>query len=112
MYFGKIKGRTEKDLHNLCTTYPALRTFAVRPGVIVPEGEVIRKRRASEYLAHVFAAPIMEHVYPSTVIGSKKLARVLVDLATGDGNSLQPGPNITAEGRTLNNVALRKLAGL
>lgn len=112
MYFGKIKGRAEKDLHNLSTTYPSLRTFAVRPAFIVPEGEVIRKRRPSEYLTQVLAAPIMRRVYPSTVIGSKTLARVLVDLATGDGNSLPPGPNVTAEGRTLNNAALRKLAGL
>jgi len=109
--FGKIKGRAEKDLHELSTSLPSLRTLALRPAMIDPEGDPQRPRNAAEYLVQATGA-VFRCVWPSGVIGTKPLARVLVDLATGDGNPLPPGPGIIAEGRTIRNTAARKLAGI
>jgi hypothetical protein len=48
---------------------------------------------------------------PSMVSPTGALSKVLVGLATGNGNALQ-GSGIEAGGRTLRNVAIRRLAGL
>jgi hypothetical protein len=37
---------------------------------------------------------------------------VAVDLATGDGKSIKLDAGVEADGRTLRNVGIRKLAGL
>jgi hypothetical protein len=111
MLFGKIKGRAEKDLHSLSTTHPSLRTFAVRPGLIVQD-DILRKRRPLEYAIQVVLGPIVRLVMPESVIGTKPLARVLVDLVLGDGNPLKLAPGVIAEGRTIRNSAIRNLAGI
>lgn len=42
---------------------------------------------------------------------TKDLGRVLCELALGDGKPLE-GKGVSGEGRTLNNVGMRRLAGL
>ena len=49
---------------------------------------------------------------PSTMSPTPKLAQVLVQLATGDGQPIAAGKGVEAEGRTLRNTALRAMAGL
>jgi hypothetical protein len=40
------------------------------------------------------------------------LAKISIDLATGDGKPLKAEVGVEADGRTLGNVAIRRLAGL
>lgn len=55
--------------------------------------------------------PALRLLMPSQVSPTGALSKVLADLATGDGNALQ-GRGIEANGRTLRNVAIRRLGGL
>ncbi|KAF9447708.1 hypothetical protein P691DRAFT_801893 [Macrolepiota fuliginosa MF-IS2] len=112
MYFGKVKGRAEKALLSLSTQpdHGALRLFNVRPGYVWPE-EYDRARSLPQKFLDRTLAPILERCAPSQMSPTRLLASVLVDLATGDGEPLS-GDGIEAEGRTLRNVAVRRLAGL
>jgi hypothetical protein len=112
--FGKIKGRAEKDLHALSTSAPSIRTFALRPAVIDPEGEYLKPtpRTMLEVIFYNTLAPVFRGVGKSWIIGTKPLARALTGLAMGDGNALPEGEGVEAEGRTLRNTAIRRLAGV
>ncbi|KAJ7109868.1 hypothetical protein C8R44DRAFT_883900 [Mycena epipterygia] len=109
--FGKIKGRTEVALRALSATpsHSALRVFNVRPGFVDPPRP---DNRLSRRLLVGIAGPLLRTLTPSQVSPSDALARVLVDLATGDGNPLAPGTGVEDEGRTLRCVGVRRLAGL
>ncbi|KAF8522569.1 hypothetical protein BU17DRAFT_64265 [Hysterangium stoloniferum] len=110
--FGKVKGQTEKDLHNLQVTFPTLRTFAVRPGLIDPEGDHLkdRSRTTLEVTMQTFVAPILRRFGKGSIIGTRPLAKALVDLVMGDGNPFPPGPGVEADGKTLSCSVLRKLS--
>ena len=56
--------------------------------------------------------PALRLLMPSQVSPTGALSKVLADLATGDGNALQAGRGIEANGRTVRNVAMRRLGGL
>jgi hypothetical protein len=60
---------------------------------------------------HVLA-PTLGLLLPSQVSPTGPLSKVLVDLATGDGNALkaEPGAGVEADGRTVRSVAIRRLA--
>jgi len=111
-FFGKIKGRAEKDLHALSSSTPSIRTFAVRPGIIDPEGQVLRARTKVEMTADYTVGPILRRFGKSLVIGTRPLARVLTDLAIGNGDPVPESEAVEADGRTLRNTAVRRLAGL
>lgn len=112
--FGKVKGQTENDLHGLSATFPNLRTLAVRPGLIDPEGEHLkdRPRTTLEMTMQTFAAPILRRFGKGSIIGTRPLSKALVDLALGDGKPLPPGPGVEADGKTLSCSVLRRLAGM
>jgi hypothetical protein len=55
--------------------------------------------------------PVLRVGYPSMVSPTRQLGEVLVKLAMGDGEAVE-GKGVSGEGRTLNNQALRRLAGL
>jgi len=112
--FGKIKGRTEKDLYALSTSTPSLRAFAVRPAMIDPEGEHLKltPRTGLEIFFQTALSPVFRYVGKSFVIGTRPLARVLTGLAMGDGAAVPGGTGVEADGRTLRNTAVRRLAGL
>jgi len=109
--FGKIKGRTEKDLLALPSTdpYSTLRIFNVRPGLVDPPKFHRPRPMAKKIFLDSALAPAMRLFVPSQVSPTGELSKVLVDLATGDGNPLE-GAGIEAEGRTLRNSAVRRLA--
>jgi hypothetical protein len=113
LLFGRIKGRAETALLKLEGEVEGLSVFNVRPATINPEGNYLQERqptlqdRASTVLGGFF-----ERVWKSFVIPTPKLAKVCLDLATGDGKPLVDGVGIEAEGRLVRNTGLRRLAGM
>ncbi|KAJ7492289.1 hypothetical protein FB451DRAFT_1217741 [Mycena latifolia] len=108
-YFGKIKGRTEAALRALPSTSPqgTLCVFNVRPGFVDPP----RPGGLSKRVMLGIVGPLLRLI-PSQVSPSDVLAKVLVDLATGDGEPVPPGIGIEDEGRTVRCVGVRRLGGL
>jgi len=64
-----------------------------------------------EKLGQAVLLPAIETVWKGMMSPTKELARVLTDLAMGDGEPLT-GPGIEGEGRTLRNSAMRSMAGI
>jgi hypothetical protein len=57
--------------------------------------------------------PVVRGCLPSMISPTRELGKVLVELACGDGAAQKEGESgVSGEGRTLNNVAMRRLAGL
>lgn len=112
MYFGKIKGRAEKALLSLPSqpAYTSLRPFNVRPAHVIPP-EHHRPRSLAARCLDATITPLVQRFAPGHTSPTGPLASVLVDLATGNGEPLS-GDDIEAEGRTLRNTAIRRLAGL
>jgi hypothetical protein len=112
--FGRIKGRAEKNLLALTTTNHGLSVYNLRPGVIDPMGNDPRNKPFSiigDLPLRIFG-PISKFVYPSIHTPTKSLAEVSVQLATGDSQPLAGGKGVEANGWTIRNTAIRKLAGL
>jgi len=112
--FGKIKGRTETALLSLPSTlaYSALRVYNVRPGYVDPPKHHRPRSIMTKILVEHVLAPALRLLLPSQVSPTGPLSKVLVDLATGDGNALKvtPEAGIEADGRTVRSVAIRRLA--
>jgi hypothetical protein len=111
--FGKIKGRAEAALLALPSTsaYSALRVYNVRPGYVDPPKHH-RPRSAVRKIVEFVVAPSLRLLIPSQVSPTGILSKVLVDLATGDGNALQGESGIEAGGRTVRSLAIRRLGEL
>lgn len=113
MMFGRVKGRAENAVLALSKDNPSLHVYNIRPATINPEGNYLAGRdtnthdRLSTLLGGVF-----EKVWKSFVIPTDKLAKVCVDLATGDGQPIAAGQGVESDGRLLRNTALRRLAGM
>ena len=59
------------------------------------------------------ALPVLRGAWPSMIAPTKDLGRVLVQLAMGDGEAHDVKESgVSGEGRTLSNVAMRRLAGI
>ncbi|KAK9384520.1 hypothetical protein V1515DRAFT_611294 [Lipomyces mesembrius] len=114
LLFGRIKGRTESELLSLpsTATWKALRVFNVRPAYVDPPKHHRPRPLALRLLMDYAAAPVLRQFMPGQVTPTSVLSKVLVDLATGDGNALQAGRGIEAGGRTLRNLAIRRLGQL
>jgi len=112
--FGRVKGRAEKDLLAVATAKPALSVYNLRPGAIDPMGDDPRNKPFSIMgdLPMKIFGPIFKLVYPSLHTPTKSLAEVSLRLAVGDGQPLAEGKGVEAEGWTLRNTAIRRLAGL
>lgn len=111
--FGRVKGRTEKDLVDLAGD-SRLSVYNLRPGGIDGSASVAkpdRPRIMAERLAG-WLYPVMRAVAPKYITPVDSLAKVAVDLAVGDGEPLKAGDGVEEDGRTLRNVAIRRLAGL
>ncbi|KAJ6520161.1 hypothetical protein C8R45DRAFT_853682 [Mycena sanguinolenta] len=108
-YFGKIKGRAEVGLAALPTTHSSLRVFNVRPGYVAPGDH--KKLSALSRVGLAVAGSIFQLI-PSQISPPDVLAKVLVDIVTGDGNPLPPGKGIEDGGRTVRCIAVRKMGGL
>lgn len=110
----RIKGRTETHLLALPTSNTSLAplcVYNVRPGWVDPSasGGFHRPRGlAMRLLTDVLVAPVMRATMPNMVSPTADLARVLLDLALGDGQPLQTRPGIEAGGRTVRGSAIRR----
>jgi len=112
--FGKIKGRTEVALRALPSTpsHSALRVFNVRPGFVDPSPLDQREKSALKRVGLSVLGPVFRNLAPARVSPADVLAKVLVDLATGDGNPVEPGTGIEDDGRTVRCIGVRRLGGL
>lgn len=128
--YGRIKGQAEIDLLKLMQNPPCnkvLKCFAARPGGIdsgaepsqklVDElchrndggtGGQFRNQMGMKVLERLLMPVFRTGVYKSMHSPTSELARVLVDLATGDGDALQI-KGVEADGRVIPNIALRRL---
>ncbi|KAJ7053802.1 hypothetical protein C8F01DRAFT_1221634 [Mycena amicta] len=118
----KIKGRTEKDLLSLNPSsssdspqspYPSLRVFNVRPGYVEPTSSQRSTLPFSKRLIHGIASPLFRALQPGFVSPADVLAKVLVQLATENGEPLLLGVDDGVEegGRTVRCVGVKKLSG-
>lgn len=112
--YGKVKGETERDLLELSKTTPSLKPYSIRPGAVDntfhPEIHAFSEKKGIHKLDFVIL-PIFRAAYKSMLTPTKDLAIISVDLAMSDGKLLE-GKGIEGEGRTVNNIALRRLAGI
>jgi len=115
-HFGVVKGRAEAALLDLSKTNPTLKPYSLRPGGIDPAShpeihKFLPERKGMTKLAEKTLLPVLRTVMSGMVSPTKELARVLTDLAMGEGNSLE-GAGISGEGRTINNAGMRRIAGI
>jgi len=118
-YFGVIKGRAEASLLALShqPEYRSLRTYSVRPAVVDTSEHVevqsfIPQRDGWQKMAEGLMTPLLRTTWSSMISPTKHMSRVFVDLALSDGKPVDNVVGVTDEGRTLNNQAIRTLAGL
>jgi hypothetical protein len=117
--FGRVKGETERELVTLAQhdEYKTLRVYNARPGGVDPsddpavmEVSSAKLSTAKQVTAKVLM-PILRNCYANMHSPTRDLGRALTDLAIGDGEPLS-GKGVEAEGRTVTNQGLRRLAGL
>jgi hypothetical protein len=111
-FFGKIKGRAEAALRALPPSHSALHIFNVRPGFVDPSPHSPKPASTMKRVGLGILSPTLRTVMPNMVSPADTLAKVLVDLATGDGSPIPAGPGIEDEGRTVRSVGIRKLGGI
>lgn len=115
--FGRVKGRAEKDLVDLASSADStgLTVYNLRPAGIDGSGS------AAKPVDRVVTMPerMAGWLYPAVKLFAPKwhtpvdsLAKVAIDLAVGDGKPLKAEAGVEPDGRTLGNVAIRRLAGL
>jgi len=117
-FFGVVKGRAEAAL--LCLSkepgYELFKPYSLRPGGVDPTyhpeiKEFIPVKQGLAKKGEELLVPLLRKVYPGMISPTKDLARVLTDLAAGDGEPLE-GKGVDGEGRTIANVGMRRLAGI
>jgi hypothetical protein len=119
-HWAKIKGQTESDLLALSKeeAFNNLRPFSLRPAGVDPTfhkeiQEFIPKRTGLAKAAEGALLPVLRGVYTKMISPTKDLGRVLTELAAGSGEKHdEKESGVSGEGRTLNNVAMRRLAGI
>lgn len=115
-FYGRVKGEAETSLLEICTEHPTLSVYSVRPGGVDASNDpdihaLIPQRTFLNQIPQKVLFPAYQVLYTAMISPTENLGTVLVDLASGNGEPLV-GKGISGEGRTLNNVALRRLAGL
>lgn len=117
-HFGVIKGRTEAALLALSKdpAYSDFKPYSLRPAGVDPSAhpeikEFIPERKGIVKALEGALLPVLKTTYPAFLSPTKDLARVLTDLAMGDGEPLS-GKGVEGEGRTIRNVGMRRLAGI
>jgi hypothetical protein len=116
--FGRVKGETEQALLDLSKSDKRFRPYSARAGGVDPSGhkEVLEagtwERKGILFkVGDVVLMPAIRRFYKGMHSPTTDLGKALVKLALGDGAPLS-GPGVDGEGRTLSNVALRRIAGL
>lgn len=114
--FARVKGETEQALLDLSRDLPDLKVYSARPGGVdsgndPPVNEVAKQKRVGTRRLEPFLMPLFRAFYASMVSPTKPLGQVLVHLAESNGEKLD-GEGISGEGRTVSNIALRRMAGI
>ncbi|KAH8820824.1 hypothetical protein F5884DRAFT_61978 [Xylogone sp. PMI_703] len=116
-FFGVVKGRAEAALLALSKEHPtAFAAYSARLGMPDPVAheeikEFLPKRSGMIGIVEKVAGPVIRNLAKGMTMPTREGGAALVKLAMGDGKPLE-GPGISGEGRTMNNSALRRLAGL
>ncbi|MCJ1388113.1 hypothetical protein MMC18_000958 [Xylographa bjoerkii] len=118
-FFGVVKGRTEAALLKLSTEpeYLTLKPYSLRPAGVDPKLHeeihtwIPKLKPASKAIIYPTILAVLRPTWPGMVSPTRDLARVLVELAMGDGKPLS-GLGVSGQGRTISNVGMRKLAGI
>lgn len=112
--FGRIKGRTEKHLIAVASETPSLSAYNLRPAAIDPMGKHTSDQPFSltRDMPVKILGPLLRLAWPSMHTPANKLGEVSLRLATGDGAPVPEGKGVEANGWTLRNTAIRRLAGL
>lgn len=119
-HWAGIKGRTESELLALSKTpeYSNLRPISLRPGGVDPKEhkeihEFVPKHTGMMKAMEIALLPAVRALLPKMMSPTRELGSVLTELALGEGKAFPVGDEgVIGEGRTLNNVAQRRLAGL
>ena len=117
--YGRVKGEAEKALLalNASAEAPDLRVYSVRPGAVDSSADpavakATKAKKTATKKLEPYVIPVFRALLWNLVSPTRELGRVLTDLALSDGERMQDGPGISGDGRTIGNVALRKMAGL
>ncbi|CAG8956567.1 hypothetical protein HYFRA_00003956 [Hymenoscyphus fraxineus] len=115
--FGVVKGKAEADLLSLSKdpAFSNLRPYSMRPAFVDNTAHTEAKefgpqRTGFEGLAVATILPVVR-LMPSFMSPTKDLGRYVTELACGDGGPKEGG-GVDGEGRTINNAAFRRFAGL
>jgi hypothetical protein len=113
-----IKGRTEAALLALSKdpAYPTFKPYSLRPAGVDPSGHeeiktFVPAKSGLEKAAGVLLLPVLRATYNAMLSPTKDLAKILTDLAAGSGEPIS-GKGVSGEGRTVENVGMRRLAGI
>ena len=111
-----MKGRAEVALLKLHEDKPDFRPFSVRPAMVDPSAHpeirpFIPKLPIWKSTISAGLVPVLNNVWKNGVSPTADLGRYLTELAMGDGEILK-GDGIEDDGRTVNNRAFRRLAGI
>ncbi|KAK6502639.1 hypothetical protein TWF506_003219 [Arthrobotrys conoides] len=111
--FGRVKGDAEKQLLGIASGKPTFSVYNLRPAAIDPGKTWIAERKQSLFEKTFFAAaaPLLRPFMASIFITTEKLAEVSIALALGDGEKIT-GEGVDPDGYTIENSAIRRLAGL
>ncbi|KAF8849321.1 hypothetical protein BDZ45DRAFT_634496 [Acephala macrosclerotiorum] len=119
-HWSGIKGKTESELLALSKSqeYGNIRPISVRPGGVDPKEhteihEFVPKKQGFAKMAESALLPPLRMLLPRMMSPTRELGKVLTELALGEGKAFpEKDEGVSGEGRTLNNVAQRRLAGL
>ncbi|KAF3903842.1 hypothetical protein ABW20_dc0100294 [Dactylellina cionopaga] len=110
--FGRVKGEAEKLLLGVAAKKDTFSVYNLRPAAIDPGKNWTADREKGLVEKAFFAfAPVLRPLASGLFSPSDKLAEVSLDLALGDGGRVD-GTGVLPDGFTLENPAIRRLAGL
>lgn len=115
--FGKVKGQAEAELLELSKQISSLKVLSVRPAGVDPDLQpeihpfIPKPAGFMTRVALPMLRPLFRATWNSMVSPTRELGQVLVDLAMDDGKPLE-GKGVSGEGRTISNIAVRRLAGI
>lgn len=118
--YRRVKREAEVALLSLPTqsAYSNLRIYNTRPGGVDPskQPEVwdqVKAKRSMVFKAGTaMMIPVLNVVWKNLMSPTAELGKVLTELALSDGEPLEEGEGLLDGGRTVRNIALRKLGGL
>lgn len=119
-HWASIKGKTESALLEMSKSkeYENLRPISLRPGGVDEKEhteihEFVPEKKGLAKMAEGVLLPPLRVLMPRMMSPTRELGKVLTELALGEGKAFpEKDEGVSGEGRTLNNVAQRRLAGL